>query len=428
MKTDRRRAADIFGFTVVILLFLVVLAQEDTFSIYPDTQGYIEFARGIQSGSIFDKYELGTVPVAYLIRTPGFPLVIALSKWLILSEIQGVVVFHILLTVLVASFMAIQLRSFLPMTLSALILFLTLAPVYFVIFLVLTEWMTINLLILFFVTLVSVLKRPNNLLLYLQSSIATFIVLTRPALVSLLFVGLIPFVRKENRSSTRIGVFILGFAPLLLWMSFNLYRLDRFVLAPFSGYQLFGSATLIGHAQVDERDDSDLTHFITEVNVRKQPRAGKELEFMDSLASNYELSLFDYNIWKVGDVIRKEKGWSVVKTNKLMLLYSVRAISNNIDSMFRYIAHGFERFWIYFSLSVCLMAGPLTHLSKRKEPTLALAALSMFLLHWLHSFMVAAMPALLYRYHLVTFYPFCFACAIFYAVVLRNYCCLRLRK
>lgn len=200
-----------------------------------DSHQFLEFAADLSTGRLFDlTIEPEMLSRGTLVRTPGYPLLLAFGQRIFPDDLWSAVIFG---NLVVAVLVTIALLRLLRPVLSPMKVILLLLPVNLAMYqffsAIVSEWLAFQLLLLLFGILVRFLLAPSALMLFLFCGVVSGLVLTRSALTGIVILPLVllPFARRLPIART-LGALTLGFLPLILWVTFNTLRLDRMTIAP----------------------------------------------------------------------------------------------------------------------------------------------------------------------------------------------------
>ena len=375
---------------------------------WSDAREYARFARAILSGEVF-RLRGEEIEPALAIRTPGYPILLAGGMLVTAGDDSAVRLVHV--GVAVATLLGVplllagacspwitapsvllvqlQMRSFYP------------RPI--------TEWVAVHLLLWLFALAIRYGDLPRLRRLLWVGLLASACVLTRPALIVVLPLplALAWLVPAESRlRSTALA--LLTLLPLLVWMGFNQLRLGTFNLTPFGGMNVFGVASLIADAGINEDDDVRQASFIGYVNQHRVPVPSLEVPPSDRApAEVYEACrrAYNTNIHEIAVPYAEEKGVRSVELNQAMLTYAVRVLRHHPGVYARYVLLGLRSLWQLLPLLPLVVVLPLFWLARGQNRGLALASLGFVAIHVGHIFLCAAIEVVIWRYWMLTFAP-----------------------
>ena len=401
-----------------ILALLLFFGFPSSNSIQPDSESYLSFAQDIRNGQIFSKVQ---APWYSVIRTPGFPALLAISQTLLGDDPAALIALHLGLAILVVFAVIFRFRNFLSQW---VILLLTLLAFwlwrdYYAA--VLTEWSALCVVLLFLSFVPQSYKECTPMRLFLIGLILSLLVLIRPALITCLAVVILFVcfaVPREDRRRISVGI-LLGLLPMFFWCTFNSYRLGSFGVASFIGHNTFGVAALIGSAEFEISDGPEMVRFSNYVNVLKVPKQGQEKKVVvDKLPEIYSAlpPQFNYNVYQVALEFEQEQNYSRQSYDELMYRYSKRVVLENPLSYLKFVLSGLNSLlrdaWLLVVSSLLLVL-----LINSGHP------LSLFLgaslaLHLSHVLLCSFLQVVVSRFYLLTFIPLGFATVLAMLAVL----------
>lgn len=237
--------------------------------------------------------------------------------------------------------------------------------------------------------------------------LSAFLILTRPALIVLVPIPfLLILIQVRKYWAQNIAIAIAAFFPVMLWMTFNLWRVGSFTLTTFDGYSLFGVGSLVGFAETEAADPPDLASFILEVNEKKSPKKGEERGFVERDKQPYDSDMYNKNIYRIG--LGTEVGQKVgtPRLNEIMKIYALRALKNHFRNYALYFWREVIEFWKNGKwIMIISITGILSCLLEKKLLPLALTVGMMLVVHLAHSFLCSATNMIIIRLHNLTFVP-----------------------
>jgi hypothetical protein len=396
--------ANLLALALSTLVGAALLGSPPELTATPDVLEYADFSRAIVSGELFT-LRGGAVTRALATRTPGYPLLLAAGQ-LASSDLVAVVrVLHAALGLSTLIGVPLLLRSRCWMWISgpAVVLILWTMRRFYV--WPISEWLAVNLLVWFFALCVRYVDSPSRRRLLWIGLVAAVVALTRPALIML---ALFPFgfalLPSPRGRRVMTAVALVSLMPILLWMSFNLWRLGSFTLTPFTGPNLFGVASLVGHATPQEGDSPELALFIEHVNAQKRPRPDEPLPF-DRIRVWGVVLMYHRNVHFIAEPLALTHGWDRVDFNRMTLIYSFRVIRSSPRDYVRYVLFGLRQLGGVVPLLPFVLAIPIYWLVRGEQRGLAVATLALFALHAAHVALCAAIEVVIPRYHDLTFSP-----------------------
>lgn len=381
-----------------------------------DSLCYTKSAEAMLEGRYFRPGPTSTLEDCLLLRTPGYPALMAAAQYLFGGGYEQVFIVHFLSALFSAVILGLAFRRWVPILgggACALSGFL-LMRYYFS--WVMTEWTAFCLLLIFASTLAGCFQRPSSLRVLALSLLVSLLVLVRPALIVILpFPAAVLLLSRRLVSPRHWGLMVLGLLPVVAWMGGNYYRISSFSLTPHSGYNLIGVATSIGYAETREGDPEDLAYFIREVNRRKIPPVGESIPFYRYYQERVQIQrsfwdskinyIHNYNTYDVALPIRLERGWPLVRYNELLFSYFFRTVRAFPAAYLEYVMAGLSRLKEVTPLLLPGLLLPLFWRRFEELRPLALTVSAMFLLHLMHVFMCSSIEVLIPRYWDLTFAP-----------------------
>jgi hypothetical protein len=371
----------------------------------PDVLEYEAFSEAILNGDLFT-VRGEDVPKHLATRTPGFPALVAGFRAMGLGAEKAVVVGHALVGLVSLLGVPLLLRRYCPMWLSGPAVLVVLHAMRNYYDWPITEWLSVNLLLWLFAVCVRYVEKPTPSKLLGIGLLASAIILTRPALI---VVGVFPLgfalIGAGQRRSVRALIVLASLTPLVAWMAFNAYRLGTFTLTPFAGPNIFGVATVVGHATPQQGDDQEFTRFIDTINRWKKPSVGKRLP-LDENDVLRVAKVYNYNIHELAEKLAEYRGYDSVAFNRMLLEYSRRSLLAHPGAYVEYIVFGM-RVALRELAPLLITVGviPVVWLVRRQHAGLAVATLAFLGLHLLHMLLCASAEAVILRYRDLTFSP-----------------------
>lgn len=401
-----------------VLVFALLLAGQYFFFpvpevvgfFLPDSEEYLTVAKAIYTGDFFTFHPSPELGRGIWVRTPGYPLILALAHYFVKPWESTVMFVHITIAVFAMFFLCIALRQYLHPFLTALCLLLAPFALRFFSYLyfrtLMTEWTVVFLLLLFFGSLTRYFRFHSGTSLLVSGILFSFIILTKPALIVgiPLFLGLL--LGPVQKIPLKSSILLASFFPIFLWMSFNFARFGVFSITPFSGTTLFGLvSSTYSEIDIAKAENKSLSYLKTEMMKRREllsrsalsrlPFSGISLEDGQIIAAN------SYKGVDIGN----EQNWTQVTLNRLMLEYALSAIRENPAQYFRYVLVNLDKFLyslILLLLNILFLA--MTNATKSIMP-IAFATLFLGVLHSCHMLLVGAIEVALNRYYFATFVP-----------------------
>jgi hypothetical protein len=377
---------------------------------YPDSEGYLIFKDRILSGEIiWGNFTDGS----RAFRTPGYPLVLAAADLLMPGNGGQYVLMHLLIGLAVMALAMWRLRPYVPSALVGLAAFLVAHNMREFFPAILTEWVGVQLLILFALALLSWYEQCTAARLAVVGLACAVAWLTRPALQILFIVPVALIIWELKKGLLKnLAALIPGAALVLLWCAVNYLGIGKFTVAAFDGANIFGVATLIGHADALPSDDKDTAEFINYINSNKLPRLNSEEDFMAGEIQNPINNFYNDNIYRLALIspIAKEKG--VVVANDLMRTYGLRVFKKHPLRVLEYIWSQFVLALGYDWILVLILLSSLTGMRIQKVRPLAAVSLWMLAIHFISLLLVSAVQRMIFRYVYMSLYPLAFIGAL----------------
>ena len=295
----------------------------------------------------------------------------------------------------------------------------------------LTEWTATVLLLWIFAFCARYAQAPSRRRLLIIGLTASLCVLTRPALLPVLALPLtFAFVPWGSTPHRARWVAAFSLIPVLLWMGFNLYRLDSFTVTPFAGVNIFGAARIVSTASPSPADDPALAAFITHVNrhpTYPKQRKGRRWRDTEEILKGIEGGVpiaqwwaYNWNAHEVALPYLAKRGTSPVETNRLMLGYAGRVLRDNPWGYASFVLQGLQRLLELLPLLPSLLLLPAWWLRAGRHRGLALAALALLLVDVMHVGLCALVELVINRYRWLTYFPLLGVAAITSAVFIQE--------
>ena len=410
-------------FGASFLFFIAAPRPEPAYD--PDSFGYLQYADDIASGVFFRPQPGLEVPLQRATRTPGYPALLALTKFLPGAGGQAQpLVLHAVLALATLTAVTLLLRR-------AVSPFFSAGAVYLAQFLardhysfVMTEWLTLHLLLLLGALWAASGREKGSRWGVARGLVVSLAIVARPAVIVLGPLALLHQLLID-RSWRGLGRFTAALAlPLLGWMLFNAATIHSFSITAFGGFSLFGVAASVGAAEAVASDSPEFAAFRTAANAAKRPPAGEEAQGVrPNLADAYAFyaTCYDHNTWLVGRKYAETVRISYVDANRLMAEYARRTLRANPRRYAYYVAVSLREAlrrqipWTWPLLAVASLAA-LFILGTRGSPAplwhLALACLGMGAVHAAHMLLCSATGFMLARYQIVSAGAWLTACLL----------------
>lgn len=408
--------------TVLCLLFFLQWGLSfDAPVTFPDSESYLVFKDRILAGTLVNT-SLPDVSRAF--RTPGYPILLALADLIMPGNGGQYVLMHLVFGIITACVLAWSLKSFVPTSLTMLAVLLLAHDMRQFFPAILTEWIGIQLVLLFFAGVVRYFARPSWVTLAWITLVVAFAVLVRPALQYLTIVPiLLVFFGRFGNIAIRASATLPGLLVVLTWCAVNFFSLGRFTLSAFEGANIFGVASLIGFAESEPGDSDDFKEFVSYVNAGKMPRPNEEAEFVESQVDDIKNNFYNDNIYRLALFSPPAQIKGVVVANDLMRKYAMRVFKKHPNRLATYI-------WVQFKLAlghdwlliVALLISVSASFFIELRP-IAISSAMMVALHLVNVLVVSAVQRMIFRYTYVSLYPLGLAAALTSAAL-----CLRLYR
>ncbi len=298
----------------------------------PDSESYLMFSDEILSLELFDRQEASW---ATTIRAPAYPALMAIARLIGGDNSVAILSLHFLFAFAALSFFVLRFSPLISSQAAILLGFLSLFVWREYYYVILTEWISLCSLMVFLCILPLRLEELTGRRFLSIGLMTAFMILLRPAFICLLpvVVGLILIMVPKENFRQAFTVLLVGLLPVFMWAVFNLYRLNTFTIAAFSGHNLFGNASLVGYVTPDSNDSmpSRFTRFVEYVNRNKIPGAGKEHQFLSETLVHYQsiAQFHNNNVYKVALNFAPSEILSRVEYDSLMKEYALKVIFDN---------------------------------------------------------------------------------------------------
>ncbi|MCB0311356.1 MAG: hypothetical protein KDD42_08975 [Bdellovibrionales bacterium] len=368
-----------------------------------DTQDYVRYAELISNW-----HSPYSNPSDILtIRTPGFPVLIALANALFGPDLRSIALMHgcLAVTTLILSVLILR-KHFHPMVCGSTVMVLFLLARHLATYLM-SEWTALCLLIVLAALLISYYQQASLYKIGAISLVITLAVLTRPALLPALSLPFIIWYFDRVADNYRVGLYIFcGLIPLLLLIALRWTETGRMGITPFGGISIAGLASSLPAAKVTSAADLELTEL-------ENAFRAKGAVVQDVREFQYSEAAYNWNIWNVAEEVRRNKGWSFEKHNKLMWRYALNIISQQPLTFLVRVATQFIYQIRHIGMAewVLLLGGTLSLFMYRIDfrwKALLKASLAMAFVHFCHILICCATNVVLDRFFAVTFYPVAF--------------------
>ena len=399
--------SEVIGIAIPVIILVFALSGMELTK-RPDSGSYIVFADSILSGDLFEKKDLNDISFGRAVRTPGYPLIVALAKLTSSDFISSLKLLHFVFGIFSIVFLSLVLKPWLPPIATGLsIVFVDICMgVYFGN--IMTEWVAFNLLLVLVGLVVIGFRNPSNRNLCIIGLLASCIVLVRPAAIPVMLILPMLVIYRRSLGIKDAILFVSTLLPLIAWMSFNLYHLDSFALGRVSGHNIFGIGTMIGYAEEEPGDSDELREFIRGVNAKKTPAVGDEDEFVANFDKEYHTIRLTSNLFWIAYPLRIEGMGAIPFDEQYLAVYGRRAINDHLDNYISYVLHGLKLSVQFVSpyLTLYLLLIPLFALYRNRNAVLAWVALVMFAIHAGQVILISVFQTIFVRYLELTFYPY----------------------
>ena len=265
-----------------------------------DSDQYTRMSRAFLTADFYRAFDGAEVPLTLSLRPPMYPLMLLLADHLpgVAFE-DGIVFMHLLLALSVLVVAPYVLRNVLPPLLTALATGIALYSNKQMIYCHMSEFLSSLFLLGTLFSLILWFWEPSPKRAAATILFVSFSILTRLALLPWLglIVVLVCFAPRGKRALTCGGVF-LGLVPLLLWASFNLYRLGTFSFGAHGGYMYVASARTLGEIPHSENDSADVTSLINHLNG--EGRGVSEFGWRPERVQEWEGEYYQAYHWNFG--------------------------------------------------------------------------------------------------------------------------------
>jgi hypothetical protein len=328
-----------FLFCLVALLCSLGLNVE--ISQHADSHSYLIFANQILSGALLDFQQINW---STIIRTPGYPCLLALAQLVFGSGLNSISYLHFALGLLALLFFVFRLSALIGQSSAIILGFLSLFVWREHYSIISSEWSAFCSLLIFLTCLPLSAAEFTGRRLIALSLIASVLILVKPSLIAILPVISLMILLVVDKTYIRSAfvIFLVGLAPLFLWSLFNLYRLGVFNIAAVSGHNLFGTTSLLAAIKVDPLGYPRLSRFAEYVEKNKLPAPGQEWEVLSQLPENYQTlsKLQQHNMENVALKFAPEEMLSRADYDSLMKQYAWRVIKENPKAYLSLVATG----------------------------------------------------------------------------------------
>ena len=291
----------IFVFAVILLITLILAGP----NIYPDSKGYIDYANGILQ---FNFVSPGAI------RTPGYPLFIALTWFIIGKGYFQLIIVQIILNALSQILLIkILFRADLKNLVILSLLLYNLSPLSYASLNILTETLTIFLLLAIVFLLVEYNKNNNGQIIYYVSLLIMLLIFTRPQFV---FVFIAAGFFLIYRKKYKCGLLIIT-SILLMVISWSLVN-NKYNKYP--GFTSLMGYNLIDHTGYFIEYARELNPVFVDIYLKSRK---------DKMANNNGRQYF--TIYDCRNEIMEKLNYDEIKLSKELLRISGYLISRCPD-------------------------------------------------------------------------------------------------
>lgn len=373
-----------------------------------DSSEYLKVAEGILNFDIFRKVT-PEMSRAFSVRPPFYPFFISIFN---IFNIASIHIIHSCLGIFCLLLLLITTNSIVNIK----VLFLTIFG-YFILIakfqeLLGTEWISsLLLLLLMFSFYINEVTQSKNY--FYVSLVISCLILTKPVFLFLLFYPLFLYIFDKKKVLVRSS--LLGFIPVLLWMTINIYRLDSFSVATYSGSAFLVIASIIGDAKSAPSDPDNVKNFFKDFNNKKLNNSN--LDFKSSSKVLAATPLFEMYVKNLGIAqdIAQAQTLSYPNADNLFKLYAFRSIIKNYKV---YINHLLNSSFILLAdfIFLLLIYTIFRHFLKIDKGIKTFILISF--LHLGHLFTVSLTQQIIPRYYLLSLNIV--LCVIFFNILLKT--------
>jgi hypothetical protein len=395
------------------IALVIFFAFAPEIQIRKDSGSYLSMATQIISGEIFEKKELKEISFGRSIRTPGYPILIALSTGGDPFENSSYMLYtHFFIALAAMIFLSLALRQYCPpmVTAFAVLAIELLTKDFYAA--IMTEFVAINVLLVLFGVTVRAMKNPSTRNIFFIGILAACAALLRPAGIVCFAIVPLMVIYRRRLNIVNGAVLASTLLPLLMWMSFNYYHLGAFTITQVSGLNAMGIGSQLGYVEPQPGDSQTLIKFIEDMNVKKNPPMGEEDEHIQNLDPSYKFLLLNNTYWIMEG--RWQLSGAIPFDREYLWPYGTRAIKANLGNYFTYVTYGIGLFFsfVFPGAAIVMLVVPATGIYLKRNLVLSYTVLIMFMIHTAAGFLTAAYEAVWDRYIILTFYPYTLAVTI----------------
>jgi hypothetical protein len=368
-----------------------------------DSIQYINFAQNLRGDFQSPEY----LQPAYIVRTPGYPLLLAGTQALALGDFRiAVLTLHALFGVIALFSVINALKTIIPIPLAAIGFSLLPSLCWEIFPAVMSEWMVVMSLMILWSTWIVYLTSHKDKTLYISSVVTLLLVAIKPLFI---FVCLVPALLAISRGSInqrcyRITLVGLILSPLLQLMVLNQQRFGVFSVSPAGSLSFLGVTASLASAPVSSGDSEQTKAILGYINERRSSASPSEFSklgelradsIFQSVSSNYE------TVIEAPRALRVE--WRDLFS--AISLYNRRVITEHPDLYKQFVVSGLQSLQLSLLVSFPSFVAPLYLLYRRRLVPLAIATLLFFAVHIGATTIVSFIGIIHNRYYNTTYFP-----------------------
>lgn len=259
-----------WGTLALIALFYALLAYPSLplLPLITDSDQYTRMSRALVRSEFYRAFDGAEVPLTLSLRPPMYPLMLLVADHLPgIGFEDGIVLVHLFLALAVLVVAPYVLRTVLPPIVTVFATGMALYSNKQMIYCHMSEFLSSLFLLTALFSLMLCLTEPSAKRIASTILSVSLSILTRLALLPWIGVLIVLafFVPGPKRSCVLAAV-IIGLLPLVLWASFNLYRLGTFSFGAHGGYLFVAAARTLGDIPHEPEDSEALTNLIDRLN------------------------------------------------------------------------------------------------------------------------------------------------------------------
>ncbi len=374
-----------------------------------DSEEYLGIAKAMASFSFFKVNSASPIPLAEILRPPGYPLLLTpVILFFPTDQITGVFVLHFLLAVAMLAYVMKAFRGYVPTFVSGVLIIILSAFMGPYFRALLSEWPAFTLNFMLIGATLTYGTSPTKLRLFTAWGLYVLLVLVRPAMIPMVTLPLGSMIMAGSwKSRDYLLVTAVAFVPLLGLCLFNYAKLGTLRLTPLGDYNVFGITSLLGNAEIRESDPKDYRDFLTHVNQRSLKLTSELLDTTPQLENRLLLDRFIFNQHLAVGFI-SERGWTWVKFAELIRVFNDRVMRSYPGSYIHFVFC--QLIVLIYSLPLVFVLGLTIIKFLRSSEYLALARLGILMLlsHVACTVALASVIAIQARYVLLNIYPLIF--------------------